>query len=123
MDALKAAGMGFPGASIKVCEEKRDHWINTTSDCVTVKFPYPIPAGYAGAVVNFTNVQDPPVASATTYTAPASAGASSAYYTVKSGDTLAKIAGKYHVSGSSIVRANGIKNPDRIYIGQRLYIP
>ena len=61
---LKDAGIGFPGASVKVCEESRDNWIHVTPECVTVKFPYPVPAGYKGETVNFTNVQDPPLASA-----------------------------------------------------------
>ncbi len=65
-DALDAAGMAIPGASIKVCEEERDHWIAVTPKCVTIRFPYPVPLGYKGAVVNFTNVQDPPSASAAT---------------------------------------------------------
>ena len=52
---LEAVGMAFPGASIKVCEEDRDNWIHVTPECVTVKFPYPVPPDYAGAVANFTN--------------------------------------------------------------------
>jgi len=123
-DALKAAGMGFPGASIKVCEEERDHWIPVTPECVTIKFPYPVPTSYTGAVVNFTNQQDPPVQSVAPSTAPAvSSSGCSAYYTVSSGDTLAKIAGKLHVSASSLIRANRIRNADVIYLGQRFCVP
>lgn len=58
-DDLVAAGMGFPGATITVCEELRDHWIPVTPACVTVTFPYPLPATYTGAVVDFVNAQDP----------------------------------------------------------------
>ncbi len=118
--------MGFPGASIKVCEEERDHWIAKTPVCVTVKFPYPVPASYTGVKVDFTNVQDPPIggAATTVAAAPASGGSCAApTHTVKPGDTLAKIAGKYQVSGSSIIRANSIRNPDLIYLGQTLCIP
>lgn len=123
-DALKAAGMGFPGASIKVCEEKRDHWINVTADCMTFKFPYPVPADYKGAVVNFTNVQDPPVVGAPAASAPvAISGACATYHTVVRGDTVAKIAGRYGASASSIVRANNIRNADLIYLGQTLCVP
>ena len=63
MDVLGAAGMAFGGASIEVCEEDRDHWIAITPECVTVKFPFPVPPEYEGEAVNFTNVQDPPLAS------------------------------------------------------------
>lgn len=44
-------------------------------------------------------------------------------YVVKPGDTLGAIAARYGVSASAIARANGISNPNRIYIGQRLVIP
>lgn len=44
-------------------------------------------------------------------------------YVVKPGDTLGAIAARYGVSASTLARTNGITNPDRIYIGQRLNIP
>jgi hypothetical protein len=128
-DALRNAGMGFPGASIKVCEEERDHWIAKTPVCVTIKFPYPVPPTYTGATVNFTNVQDPPLPGTTraqprTATAQATGAAGcSAYHTVSSGDTVAKLAGRYSTSASGIIRANGIRNANVIYLGQRLCIP
>ena len=43
-------------------------------------------------------------------------------YTVKSGDTLSKIAQKYHVSIASLKRKNNLKG-DMIRIGQKLKIP
>ncbi len=52
--------MAIPGATITVCEEQRNHWIPVTATCVDVHFPYPVPVDYKGAVVNFTNMQDPP---------------------------------------------------------------
>jgi hypothetical protein len=58
---LEAAGMAIPGATITVCEEERFHWIPVTPVCVDVRFPFPVPVTYNGAVVNFTNVQDPPL--------------------------------------------------------------
>ena len=45
------------------------------------------------------------------------------YYVVQCGDTLSGIAWRYGVNMWSIVRANGIANPNCIYAGQRLYIP
>jgi LysM repeat protein len=44
-------------------------------------------------------------------------------YVVRPGDTLGSIAARYGVSASALARANGISNPDRIYIGQNLNIP
>ncbi|MEZ4836668.1 MAG: LysM peptidoglycan-binding domain-containing protein [Caldilineaceae bacterium] len=49
--------------------------------------------------------------------------ASYVYHTVRPGDTLSRIAQSYGVSMSSIMSANGIYNPDHIYVGQRLKIP
>ena len=45
------------------------------------------------------------------------------YYWVKLGDTLQGIGRAYGVSPWSIASANGIYNLNRIYAGQRLYIP
>lgn len=46
-----------------------------------------------------------------------------ATYIVKKGDTLSAIAAKHGTSVSALVSANGIKNPDRISVGQRINIP
>lgn len=55
----------------------------------------------------------------TTTTAPKS---SVTYYTVKSGDTLSKIAAKFGTTYQKIAKDNGISNPDEIYVGQKLKI-
>jgi LysM repeat protein len=44
-------------------------------------------------------------------------------YVVRHGDTLSGIAYRHRVSVNSIVQANHILNPNRIYAGQRLFIP
>lgn len=44
-------------------------------------------------------------------------------YTVKSGDTLSKIAVKHNIALDEIVKANKIINPNLIYKGQVLIIP
>ena len=51
------------------------------------------------------------------------APASSAGYTVKSGDTFAKIARSRGISLSALLKANKISNPDRIQLGQRIVVP
>jgi resuscitation-promoting factor RpfA len=45
-------------------------------------------------------------------------------YTVHSGDTLYKIAARYHVPGGwpTIARINHLRNPNLIYVGQRLAV-
>ena len=44
------------------------------------------------------------------------------YYTVKSGDTLSGIANKYGTTYQKIAQMNGIGNPNRIHVGQRLRV-
>ena len=44
-------------------------------------------------------------------------------YIVRPGDTLFTIAIRYRVTIAQIAQANGISNPDRVYVGQRLIIP
>jgi LysM repeat protein len=47
----------------------------------------------------------------------------SVYHTVKLGDTLDKVARAYGTSAPAIIAANGIRNPDLIWVGQKLLIP
>ncbi len=47
----------------------------------------------------------------------------STVHIVQRGDTLASIARHYGVDMWTLARANGISNPNRIYVGQRLLIP
>jgi LysM repeat protein len=46
-----------------------------------------------------------------------------AYYTVRPGDTLTAIAAWYGVPLQALMEANHIRNPNKIYVGQELYIP
>jgi LysM repeat protein len=54
---------------------------------------------------------------------PLSAFAAGGTYTVKSGDTLARIARAHGVTVASIVAANGLASADHIVVGQKLIIP
>ena len=44
-------------------------------------------------------------------------------YVVQRGDTLGSIAARFGVTVQSIINANGITNPNLIFVGQRLTIP
>lgn len=44
-------------------------------------------------------------------------------HVVRAGETLSGIASRYGVSATALARANGISNPNHIYVGQRLVIP
>ena len=44
------------------------------------------------------------------------------YYNVKSGDTLSKIASRFGTTYQNIAQMNGIGNPNRIHVGQRLRV-
>ncbi|MGE5601885.1 MAG: LysM peptidoglycan-binding domain-containing protein [Nitrososphaerales archaeon] len=52
-----------------------------------------------------------------------SAASSGGTYVVRRGDTLGAIAQRLGVSASALAAANGITNPDRIYVGMVLRIP
>jgi hypothetical protein len=120
---LEAAGMAIPGATITVCEEERDHWIPVSPVCVDVKFPYPVPVTYNGAKVNFTNVQDPPLPGAASYSSSSVNTAScSTTYTVRAGDNLSSIAAAYGTTVGALTQANGLSNPNMIRAGQTLCI-
>lgn len=43
-------------------------------------------------------------------------------YTVKSGDTLSEIAQRYGTTVSKLVQINGIKNQNKIYVGQKIKV-
>ena len=49
-------------------------------------------------------------------------GSEAVYYEVKSGDTLSKIASMYNTTYHSIAKLNGIQDPNKIYVGQKLRI-
>lgn len=44
------------------------------------------------------------------------------YYTVKSGDTLSKLAKKYGTTVAQLVAWNSIVNPNKIYVGQKIRV-
>lgn len=44
------------------------------------------------------------------------------YYTVQSGDTLARIAAKFGTTYTALAKLNGIKNPNMIHAGQRIRV-
>lgn len=66
----------------------------------------------------------PGVASASTLAGPVkSPQADGVYYRVQRGDTLSEIAAWHGTTVRALMYANGIDNPNRIYVGQKLYIP
>ena len=44
------------------------------------------------------------------------------YYTVKAGDTLSEIAEKYGTNYKHLALINGIANPNKIYVGQKIKV-
>lgn len=49
-------------------------------------------------------------------------GSGAVYYTVRSGDTLSGIAAKYGTNYQKLAQMNGIVNPNKIYVGQKLRV-
>jgi lipoprotein-anchoring transpeptidase ErfK/SrfK len=54
---------------------------------------------------------------------PAPGSAAGATHVVQRGEALASIARRYGVTVSALVQANGLNNPNFVYVGQRLRIP
>lgn len=54
--------------------------------------------------------------------APSPAPVTGGVYIVQPGDTLSKIAVRHNTTVAALIAANGITNPDRIWVGQRLRI-
>jgi LysM repeat protein len=54
---------------------------------------------------------------------PVDAASACAWHTVVPGDTLGNLGWKNHTSALALARANDLKNPNLIYVGQRLCIP
>ncbi len=76
---------------------------------------------YAGQTLNIPGRSDSFQAPAPTQQRPASSGGA---YTVRSGDTMSGIAARHGVSLAALERANPqVRNPNLIYVGQRLNIP
>lgn len=48
---------------------------------------------------------------------------SGVYYWVQPGDTLSEIAAWHGTTTWALMKANGLHNPNHIYVGQKLYIP
>lgn len=44
------------------------------------------------------------------------------YHIVKRGDTMGRIAINYHTTVSRLCQLNGLKNPDKLSIGQRIRV-
>ena len=53
----------------------------------------------------------------------ASVGSGDTVYTVKAGDTLSGIASKYGTTYQTLASYNGISNPNKISVGQKIKIP
>lgn len=64
---------------------------------------------YVGQVINIRKKQD--------------SGKTETVYTVQRGDTLSKIAKKYKTTVTALVKENGIKDKNLIYVGQKIRIP
>jgi LysM repeat protein len=92
----------------------------TDTASVAAASPAPVVAALVEAPANVAPSAAPAADSAAVAAEPSLAGGT---YTVKPGDTLAKIAAATGTSVQALMQANGIKNPNLVYTGQRLVIP
>jgi len=104
-----------------ISEQLVDGWTSASPTQVTVD----LAATGTCAVVNFVNVQtnmepDDPPSETKDKSQP---GNCALHYTVRPGDTVWGIGMWFGVPANAIARANHMKNPSKIYVGQRLCIP
>jgi murein DD-endopeptidase MepM/ murein hydrolase activator NlpD len=64
-----------------------------------------------------------PVASLLLMVVLTSCGPTGIYHTVQPGQTLYRISRTYHISETELARVNRIKDPTKLKVGQKLYIP
>ena len=83
------------------------------------------PAAVAGAVTSATTALTgaPPAAGASAAAAPLEDQGPTTEYTVVKGDSPYKIAKKFKITPEQLIKANGITDPKKIQIGQKLKIP
>lgn len=81
-------------------------------------------AGEAGAIETAISVPTSEAAAVVTEAAPAEeASGQVTEYIVQSGDTMLTIASQFGLSVDNIMEANGLDNPDFVFVGQRLVVP
>src|SRR5580698_3133633 len=113
--------------------------LNSSNDPALVMAASPSPAGAdlnpattpATPVITFNSTSGlysptrpgTPAAAAIEASAPLANVTPVATYVVVKGDSISKIAGKYHISRSELAKANGLKSDATIKIGQKLIIP
>ena len=96
--------------------EKIQQWNNIPS-------PDKITAGQKLKIRNSKAASSEPAKPATTaQPAPAPATGNTIYHTIQKGESLGKIAEKYHTTVQKVMEWNNISNPDKIVEGQKLKI-
>ncbi len=81
---------------------------------------------YAGQQLKIRNPQAQGVPTSAPTAVPTSAASTPVpqqTYVVTFGDTLARIATRFHITQSALMQANNITNPNLVYVGQTLIIP
>lgn len=109
-----------PGSYI-VKETLQPGWTATTPEDLTID----LQATGTCAVVNFTNIQTHMIPTEPPYPPNPTPAPTQcvAYYTVRCGDTAWGIANYYGITVNQLAKANHLKNPSVIYVGQKLCIP
>lgn len=74
-------------------------------------------------IATLLKASPPTASSARSSSKPRSPSQSGIEHVVKAGESLSKIAGAYGVKMNVLVEENGLKSPDSIFVGQKLFIP
>jgi LysM repeat protein len=81
----------------------------------------PIPATNTPNVIIVTATPAPLPTATPVVSSPPPTGTTT--YVVQPGDTLNRIAARFNTTAAALVSLNGITNPNRIFVGQRLVVP
>ena len=112
-----AKGEGLYGIARKygTTVEKIQQWNNIAS-------PDKIAAGQKLKIRNSKATSEPAKAAETSQSTAEPAANSTIYHTIQKGESLGRIAEKYHTTVQKIMQWNNISNPDKIAEGQKLKI-
>lgn len=112
--AVGFKGIGYMRGATHVDVRDTKSWFDETKNCLSV-----------GDWYLYFKVAKPSVAPSTPVNTanPVPAAAQQKVYTVVKGDTLSSIAKKYGTTYQKLAKYNGISNPNKISVGQKIKIP
>jgi LysM repeat protein len=113
----------MPGAVVAQDDEDTNqiHVVEEGENLYSIAARYGVTVGDIVETNNLSNINL--IGVGTSLTIPVPPGEEGTIHTVQRGENLAGIAAEYGVTADDIVLANNLNDPNRVYVGQRLFIP